>query len=203
MGQRTAFGLFLSFIVVATGCGGASTDSTSTATANRANFPPPEATVAEFLEAVRTGKDDKASSLLTPLARKKTTEMSLEVAPPGSETAKYKVGQVEFVADDGAHVASEWIDVDETGAEHSDAIIWMVRLEDNGWRIAGMATKVFEDQPPLFLNFEDPEDMLRKQQLVGEEMERRAQTAGQPGAEQPAGSVTAAPAKGPENPIRR
>jgi hypothetical protein len=51
----------------------------------------------------------------------------------------------------------------------------MVRREADGWRIAGMATRVFEDQPPLYLNFEDPEDMLRKQQLVAQEIERRSQ----------------------------
>ncbi len=33
--------------------------------------------------------------------------------------------------------------------------------------------QVFPDAPPLVLNFEDPEDMLRKQELLSEEMARR------------------------------
>ena len=49
----------------------------------------------------------------------------------------------------------------------------MLRREPQGWRIAGMATKVFPDQPPLVLNFEDPADMQRKQDLVREEIARR------------------------------
>lgn len=157
------------------GCGGGNAAPEAAATTNVVQQNSPELAVAEFLEAVRTGQDDKASRLLTPLARQKTTEMELEVAPPGSDTAKYKVGEVEYVAEDGAHVASEWTDLDEEGQPHTDAIVWMVRREADGWRIAGMATRVFEDQPPLYLNFEDPEDMLRKQQLVAQEIERRSQ----------------------------
>jgi hypothetical protein len=37
-----------------------------------------------------------------------------------------------------------------------------------------MATKVIEGEPPLILNFEDPEGMVRKQKMVEEELARRA-----------------------------
>jgi hypothetical protein len=74
-------------------------------------------------------------------------------------------------------VASTWTDVDDEGKPRTDSIVWMLREEDEGWRVVGMATKLFPDQPPLFLNFENPDDMIRKQQLVQEEMERRAQVA--------------------------
>ena len=37
-----------------------------------------------------------------------------------------------------------------------------------------MGVKVFEDLDPVYLNFEDPADMMRKQQLVEQEMQRRA-----------------------------
>jgi len=40
-----------------------------------------------------------------------------------------------------------------------------------------MATKIFEDLPPLLLNFEDPEDMIAKQEMVALELQRRAQQA--------------------------
>ncbi len=71
-------------------------------------------------------------------------------------------------------MACTWTDIDDEGEPHADEIIWALRHEPEGWRIAGMATKIFEDQPPLLLNFEDPEDMQRKQRLAEEEMERRA-----------------------------
>jgi len=66
-----------------------------------------------------------------------------------------------------------------------------VRLDPEGWRVVGMATRVFDDMPPLLLNFEDPEDMLNKQQLVAAELEKRAKMA----AEQPK--------TGPNGPRRR
>ncbi|HUY32719.1 MAG TPA: hypothetical protein VMV69_08040 [Pirellulales bacterium] len=141
----------------------------------------PAEAVFAFLEAVRTGDDAKANAMLTQLAREKTAELDMVVAPPGSETASFEVGEVELVPpeqtgadEETAHVACTWTDIDDDGEPHADEIIWALRHEPEGWRIAGMATKIFEDQPPLLLNFEDPEDMQRKQDLAEKEMERRA-----------------------------
>jgi hypothetical protein len=105
--------------------------------------------------------------------------MQLVVAPPGSSTAAYQVGEVEFIGSEGAHVASTWTDVAEDGKKHTDTIVWILRRDPEGWRIAGMGTRIFEDQPPLLLNFEDPEDMIRKQRLAEEELQRRAQAGSQ------------------------
>ena len=135
----------------------------------------PAAAVFDFLEAVRTGNDEKAALMLTKLARKKTAELNMEVAPPGSDTAQFKVGKVEHLSEDGARVASTWSDIDENSQRRTDEILWMVRREPEGWRIAGVAATVFKGEPPLLLNFEDPEEMLRKQEWVQQEMRRRAQ----------------------------
>jgi hypothetical protein len=134
----------------------------------------PDHVIGEFLEAVRTGDDTKAAQLLTPLAQKKTSEMEMVVAPPGSDTARFNVLDVKFVKD-GAHVTSDWTDLDTDGRPHTDRIVWMLRQGTEGWRIAGMATRVFEDQEPIVLNFEDPADMLVKQQRAEEEIARRIQ----------------------------
>jgi hypothetical protein len=160
-----------------TGCGSQAPVEQAGAPQARADTEAPDQAVFKFLEAVRTGDEKLADTMLTPLARQKTKEMEMVVAPPGSETASFEVAGVEMVGEDGAHVSCTWSDVDEAGERRSDTIIWMVRREFDGWRIAGMATKVFADQPPLFLNFEDPEDMLRKQQMLQAEIERRAQPA--------------------------
>jgi hypothetical protein len=136
--------------------------------------------VREFLTAIRTGDEVKSNDLLTPLARQKTSEMDMAVAPMGSESASFAVGEVELPEEGNgelAHVASTWTDIDDDGQSHTDDILWVLRREENGWRIAGMATKVFDDQPPLLLDFEDPADMRRKQQLAEAEMERRARQA--------------------------
>lgn len=136
----------------------------------------PAEAVAVFLEAVKNGEDDKANSMLTKLALEETAKMNMVVAPPGSESATFEVGEVELLSEgdeQGAHVASKWTDLGDDGQPHTDDIVWMLRKEPEGWRIAGMATTVFENEPPLLLNFEDPQDMQRKQQLAEEEMQRR------------------------------
>lgn len=173
------------------GCGGCSSEKLATPEATGAdaasgNKVGPDVAVFEFLKAVQTGDDKKAADMLTKVAREKTAEMEMVVAPPGSETASFEVGQVELLEDRGAYVSSTWTDVGEDGQPHSDQIVWLVRNEPEGWRIAGMVTKLFESK--LVLNFEDPQDMMRKQQQAEQEMMRRAQQQVQGAAvQQPAG----------------
>ncbi len=134
----------------------------------------PAEAVQSFLEAVRLGNDNVAGGMLTKLAQQKTAEMEMVVAPPGSDTATFKLGKVEQVGEDGAQVDSEWTDLDHEGNKRTDYITWILRLEDNQWRIAGMATKIFQDQEPVVLNFENPQEMLEKQQSAEEEAMKRA-----------------------------
>ncbi len=155
----------------------------------------PAGAVREFLEAVRTGNDEKATRMLSTMAREKTASLNRNVTPPASDTAKFTIGKVDYVDDVGARVASTWTDLDADGQPKTDEAIWVVRREPAGWRIAGVAAMVFPGEPPLVLSFEDPEDMLRKQQWVREEMRRRTE-------KEQAGSQ----AKGGENsekPVRR
>ncbi len=144
---------------------------------------------------MRTGNDEKATRMLSTLAREKTASLNRNVTPPASDTAKFTVGKVDYVDDVGARVASTWTDLDADGQPKTDEAIWVVRRESDGWRIAGVAAMVFPGEPPLVLSFEDPEDMLRKQQWVREEIRRRMEK-GQAGSQ----------AKGGENsekPVRR
>jgi hypothetical protein len=166
----------------AVGCGKSPTTTASSGSvpANRPQGDGPDAAVFDFLEAVRTGNDAQAGSMLTPLAQQKVAEQNLVVSPPGTDTASFTVGAVERLAEDGARVTVQWTDLDENGKPHTDEVIWMVRKVPVGWRIAGVAAPVFEGEPPLLLDFEDPEDMLRKQKLVREEMRRRAGESSQP-----------------------
>jgi hypothetical protein len=133
----------------------------------------PDAVVSQFLEAVRTGDDKRAAALLTTRARTRTAEMEIVVAPPGSDTAKFKVHDV-TVAMEGAQVRTEWTDLDTDGRLHTDEIVWILRKEaDAGWRIKGMITKVFADRDSITLNFEEPEEMLQRQQQAEDELARR------------------------------
>jgi hypothetical protein len=137
----------------------------------RAAGPPADKVVGEFLEAMRIGNDDKAMEFLTPLARSKTAELEMVLAPSGSDTATFKIIRCELVGEQ-AQVTADWTDLDD-GRPHTDRVIWILRRETPGWRISGMATQVFADQQPIVLNFEDPADMLRKQQQAEEELARR------------------------------
>ena len=75
----------------------------------------PEGAVAEFLQAVRVGDDQTAAEMFTPLARERVAELNIQVAPQGSDTARFSVGEVEYVAETGARVTATWTDLDTTG----------------------------------------------------------------------------------------
>jgi hypothetical protein len=194
------------FALLASGCGKpaptgeSSTDQNATdavaanaGTESGAQLDGPGAAVSEFLEALRTGNDERASKMLTATARQKTASLNRNVTPPASDTARFSIGKTDYVNEDGARVACTWTDLDEQGQPKSDEAIWVLRREQEGWRIAGVAAQVFPGESPLLLNFEDPDDMFRKQQWVREEMRRRME----------AGSSQAQNEEKPEKSIRR
>jgi hypothetical protein len=164
---------------IVAGCGSADTSPQAASTgAGTPNPQQPADVVREFLEAIRRGDDAKASQMLTEVARQETQKHELVVAPPGSETAQFEVGDTEFVVkDELAHVSSKWTDIGEDGQPHTDEIVWALRRDAAGWRIAGMATRIFPDEPPLLLDFEKPDDMIRQQRMAEEEIQRRARAA--------------------------
>jgi hypothetical protein len=155
----------------------------------------PAAAVAEFLEAIRTGSDEKAAHMLSTIARQKTAALNRNVTPPASDRARFAVGRVDWVGENGARVACTWTDIDSEEQPKTDEFICMVRREPEGWRIAGIAAMVFPGEPPVVLNFEDPEDMLRQQQWMREEGRRRM--------EKEEGSLQAQGKEKQEKPVRR
>lgn len=206
--SKTRFDWLAVLILVAAGCGKTEVASPKTGSADSpeksavaaANpTATPESAVGLFLEALRTGNDEKATQLLSSTAREKTAAVNRNLTPPASDTARFTIGKVEYVNDDGARVSCTWTDVDEEGKSRSDDAIWVVRREADGWRIAGVAAEVFAGEPPLLLNFEDPEDMFRKQQWVREEIRRRAEAAEDGSGEDARAQNT----ESPEKPVRR
>jgi hypothetical protein len=136
----------------------------------------PASAMQAFLNALREGDDAAAARLLTRQAREETAKRDLVVKPPGSKSAVFHVGDVDYVSEarDGAHVHSTWIDRGPLGESTSMEIVWILRRETGGWRVAGMATRVFESDPaPLVLNFEDPDDMMARHKEAEQEIARR------------------------------
>ena len=136
----------------------------------------PDATMTTFLDAVKIGDAESAASLLTTKARTEMQNAEMHVLPPGSPRADYSVNNVSYEPEHGgAFVDTTWIDDDETGQRQSYDITWILRQENNSWRVAGMSTKLVPDHPPLVLNFEDPVDMKAQVQQANAEMMRRAE----------------------------
>ena len=72
----------------------------------------------------------------------------------------------------GAYVTSHWKEPGKDGLTHQFDIIWILREQTDGWRIAGMATRVAAHEAPTYLNFEEPEEMIR----IWQEADRRLAT---------------------------
>ena len=147
------------------GCGGSedSTEPTGSDSGSAAVGTPnhPVAQVVhDFLEAVRLGDTESASRRLTPLALQRTSEMDMNFSPPGSETASFRVGQVEMVDPERAIVQCIWSDLDADGNRTNEQITWALKLTGDQWRISGMAAEVGEGQPPVVMDFENPGEMF-------------------------------------------
>jgi hypothetical protein len=154
------------------GCGG-SPDDASNDQLSAPSLDAPDAedgpaqVVARFYDAMRAGDDRTIASLLTDKARDETARSGLEILSQGNSSLSYEVGETEYVTDqrDGAHVASLWTEPDEHQKSVTTEVIWVLRKQTGGWRVAGFA-QVFDDELPLLFDFEDPEHMLRTKEYV-------------------------------------
>ena len=147
--------------------------------------------VYDFLESVRVGQGENAAvKLLTPLALQKIQEQDLNIAPPGSPTARFKVNHVEMLEADRAVVESTWSDVDADGKQYQEPIYCALRICDGQWRIHGMAQYMGEGQQPMVIDFEIL-DALIEQQPSPQNVPQDQLVA--PAAEQPAASVATDP----------
>ena len=125
--------------------------------------------VSEFLKALCQGDAAAVTRLLTDKARVETEKHQLAVQPPGTVAAQYQVGKVEMV-DGGAYVNSTWLEPDVDGQQQRYEIVWVLRSQANGWRVAGMAARIDPKRELTYLNFEDPQDMLNKWEAVDTEL---------------------------------
>ena len=149
-------------------------------------FVPPAATpdqvVTVFLSSLRAGDSPTTESLLTGKARQELAKHSLSVDVQSAPNATYQVRPAELLQADpnGAHVSSVWTEKFDDGDETYE-IVWALRRQAEGWRLAGMAMELIPGQPMQFLNFEDPEDMLRKKdEAIATLQPPAAETAQQP-----------------------
>ncbi len=190
-------------LVMALGCSpdestDSSSDSAKSPTKSAVDTGPPEQTVHEFMMAFKNGDDTKASELVSEKTQNEMKRTDFGVSPPGSKDMKFQVGKVQYVPDstDLARVDCHIEDKDEDGEDVKMDVVWFLRKEQPGWRIAGIAMKVFPDLPAVLYNFEDMDDVQRKAAMVDQEMARRATqtlTEGQQPAQQTGNEAVTAP----------
>jgi hypothetical protein len=133
----------------------------------------PAGATAVFLDALRRGNDQTILQMYTERARQQAGEVNQHFAPRGSDTARFEIGQVEAVGENGARTACTWTDLDQDGRRHTLEFVWMLRREAPGWRVAGMAATPFPGEPPVLLDFENLRETMRKVDLLEEEIRRR------------------------------
>ena len=143
----------------------------------------PEQVITVFLNALRGGDSPTTESLLTAKAREELAKHSMSVDVQPAPDAIFEIRAAQILPDNvsGAHVSSIWTEKFE-GGEETYEIVWVLRHQPEGWRVAGLMTQLIPDQAAQFLNFENPADMLKKKEEAMAAMEApAAQTAQQPG----------------------
>jgi hypothetical protein len=142
----------------------------------------PDQVITVFLNALRTGDSPTTESLLTAKAREELTKHSMSVDVQSAPNAIYEIRAAQILADNsgGAHVSSLWTEKFDNGDETYE-IVWVLRHQPEGWRVAGMMMQLLPEQQAQFLNFENPEDMMKKREEAMASLEQpAAQTAQQP-----------------------
>ena len=152
----------------------------------------PEQVVSTFLAALKAGDEATTAALLTSKAREETAKHEIAVAPQSAPGATYQVSPGKVLEDNpnGAHVSSVWTETYTDGSITYE-IVWVLRKQNDGWRIAGMALELIPGQPLQFLNFEDPQDMMRKHEEALAAQQQAAEAAAAQTAQAPAAEGSA------------
>jgi hypothetical protein len=173
---------YVSVLAAVTGCGKSESPALVPASASNGGGESAGQTEAvkqvahEFLDAVLGGDTQRATAQLSPLAVQRIREGGKAFAPPGMESATFRIGEVRQANPTQALVQCV---LSESGAgqpSHSEEMCCMMRLVDGSWRVSGIAYEVAAGQPPLILDFENPNFGQSGPQIEGSQ----AQSSGTP-----------------------
>ena len=92
------------------------------------------------------------------------------------QNATFKVGDFEYLTPEKntAHVACKWTDHDGDASFTHD-VIWVLRKEEPGWRVVGMITQPFPDQPAVAFNYENVKELMETKASIEQEVKRRTE----------------------------
>jgi hypothetical protein len=149
--------------VFVAGCGkDSATDSAteqaaSPAPSNTGQAPNTEAVTqaaADFLDAVLKGDTQRASNRLTPKSMERIIESGKQFAPPGLETATFRIGQVRMPSANQALVQCILTDASAPGSPRSEEMCCLLKLVEHDWRVSGIAYGSGSNQPWTLSDFE-------------------------------------------------
>jgi hypothetical protein len=178
--SRIWFCIALCIVVATVGCGASSEPSNTTAGAAAVPNDPIGRTVHSFLDAIRTGNTEVSSSLLTPLALERIIENEMSFAPPASEQASFKITEIEMFEADKAAVDTVWTDVDADGKPTNEPMTWALKLTDGQWRISGLIAYMGANEPPIVLDFENPDQLFGTPKQTADTQPQPPQEQGSP-----------------------
>jgi hypothetical protein len=154
-------------ICLIAGCSRSASDQTATTAGTKPNAAvesnPSTAPVAhaagDFLDAVLKGDTQRASARLTPQAMQRIISSGKQFAPPGLDTASFKITDVRTPSPDQAIVQCVLTDSSE-GTPNSEEMCCLLRRVENDWRISGIAYGTTPDQPWTLSDFETGQNMV-------------------------------------------
>ena len=115
-------------------------------------------TVFDFMTAMLRGEDEKIRALLTPTARKAGEEKGIPFTPAASDTATFTIDKTVPNGNTASSVFTTLTDIDpETNQKESSEIVWTVVQTEEGWRVSGALVSLFDGQPKIHIDFEEPE----------------------------------------------
>lgn len=133
----------------------------------------PSESVRDFLNAITTGDDKTATSLLSYAAQRETWANGLALTSEGFPNTRFEITAEESVSDTVTHVETTWVDEQQ----NSYPCVWLLRKEQHGWCIFAMATKFMENANPVVLPFEDHAKLRKVQEAAMQQMRQQQMAA--------------------------
>jgi hypothetical protein len=130
----------------------------------------PDEICLRFMNLLKSGNRLTAERLLTRRAETVTNRGGFPIQPLGSPVATYRIGETRYATNkqELAHVDCQIAD-ELNGKPIESSITWMVRKQQEGWRICGIIFESSDDQPADFLSFENPDDVAQLKGLIEEQ----------------------------------
>lgn len=123
----------------------------------------PDAIVGAFLDGLKQSDADAVASLLTDKAREAATSSNL-LEPNGHPSMTYELQKVEYPKNKKrtAYVRGTWTQPGPDDKPTTQDVTFVLRKQDDGWRVAGVAVPLGEEEELQYVDFENPAEVLRK-----------------------------------------